>query len=256
MSIVDRMREAIGIRTQQEVAEIMEESLSRVNSVLNGKQRVPEDFLVKFIEKFKIDANWLMLGTSPVPKVESSDIASVEPRASSPQEREDTLGNRIKHIRGKINQADFAKFIGVSKKTLIRYEKDENEPAASVVKQMCMYTGIDARWLLFGGNPVDVDKIVPVAASGNQELTQEISELTKEFREQVKAVRELIDDNRELRKENKALLEENKELTQTLARLDHKLMNRPLKEIDSKGVLQFTTTTKNLFSEEDLDSLE
>lgn len=35
-----------------------------------GKQRIPEDFLIKFLKVFEVDANWLLLGIGDPPKPE------------------------------------------------------------------------------------------------------------------------------------------------------------------------------------------
>ena len=45
-----------------EFAERIEEKSSRVNDVLNGKQRPPFDMIEKILSVFQIDANWLITG--------------------------------------------------------------------------------------------------------------------------------------------------------------------------------------------------
>ena len=55
-----------------EFAGIIGEKTSRVNDVLKGKQRPPFDMLQKIIEKFDIDANWLILGSGEVQNWNSS----------------------------------------------------------------------------------------------------------------------------------------------------------------------------------------
>ena len=93
MSIIDRMREVLQGMSQGEVAELLGEKSSRVNSVLNGKQKVPEDFLVKFIEAFKVDANWLLLGVGepPQPDLTSREAALLDNYRNSDETARRTL---------------------------------------------------------------------------------------------------------------------------------------------------------------------
>ncbi len=65
----------------------------------------------------------------------------------------DTLGERIVLIRGGMTQADFSKRLGVSRKTLIRYERNESEPSASFLRALTSNFGADPQWLLMGGEP-------------------------------------------------------------------------------------------------------
>ena len=55
-----------------EFAGIIGEKTSRVNDVLKGKQRPPFDMRQTIIEKFDIDANWLILGSGEVQNWNSS----------------------------------------------------------------------------------------------------------------------------------------------------------------------------------------
>ena len=65
-----------------------------------------------------------------------------------------TLGERLALIRGKARQEDFAEQLGVSRQTLIRYEKDERIPGADFLKTVILETGVDSTWLLLGvGEP-------------------------------------------------------------------------------------------------------
>lgn len=76
MSIVERMKATTKGLTQPEVAKMLgEKNASRLNSIYSNKQKVPEDFLVRFVEVFKVDANWLLLGDGQPPV---SDLSSKE----------------------------------------------------------------------------------------------------------------------------------------------------------------------------------
>ncbi|MBS6831204.1 MAG: helix-turn-helix transcriptional regulator [Desulfovibrio sp.] len=62
----------------------------------------------------------------------------------------ESLGQRIKLVRGKISQDVFAVTIGVSRGSLSAYERDESQPAAEVLKEICTKYKVSADWLLFG----------------------------------------------------------------------------------------------------------
>lgn len=57
--------------TIAEFAESIGEKVSRINDVLNGKQRPPFDMVEKILTKFDVDANWLITGRN------SSDLKTV-----------------------------------------------------------------------------------------------------------------------------------------------------------------------------------
>jgi transcriptional regulator with XRE-family HTH domain len=65
----------------------------------------------------------------------------------------DSLGARIALIRGKMTQAEFSEKLGISRKTLIRYEKNESDPSASFLQALISDFGVDPRWLLIGDEP-------------------------------------------------------------------------------------------------------
>jgi transcriptional regulator with XRE-family HTH domain len=67
-----------------------------------------------------------------------------------------TLGDRIRFIQknsGRI-QPDFAKSLGVSKGSLILYQKNERSPDSSFLQTLCREYGVNPAWLLLGeGDP-------------------------------------------------------------------------------------------------------
>jgi transcriptional regulator with XRE-family HTH domain len=65
------------------------------------------------------------------------------------------MGSRIKKIRGKNSQTDFAKLAGIPKNTLGRYERGEIMPGAEPIASLCAATGVDPYWLLFGEGSMD-----------------------------------------------------------------------------------------------------
>lgn len=63
MSIAERIRVLMGGMTAPAfAAHIGEEKPQRLKDVLAGRQRVPEDMLIRIVERTGCDANWLLLG--------------------------------------------------------------------------------------------------------------------------------------------------------------------------------------------------
>lgn len=64
------------------------------------------------------------------------------------------IGNRIKEARTKkgLSQEALAKKIGISKRTLINYEKNEQEPTVTTIINIAKFCTTDELWLLTGKN--------------------------------------------------------------------------------------------------------
>ena len=74
-----------------------------------------------------------------------------------------TLGERIKivQIKSGLQQPQFAKNLGVSKETLIHYQKDRRHPDSVFLSNLCEIYKVNPAWLLLGeGDPFigDEDK--------------------------------------------------------------------------------------------------
>ena len=119
-----------------------------------------------------------------------------------------TLGERIKFIQkaSDKNQTDFAKSLGISKGSLILYQKNRRNPDSSLLKSFCEIYKVDPAWLLLGEcEPVtvDIEKVRllegsvaerdPVAQLLNEEVERAGINLTPEQRTAIlKILRELI----------------------------------------------------------------
>jgi phage repressor protein C with HTH and peptisase S24 domain len=76
--------------------------------------------------------------------------AKAEPKAPLSQ----GIGQRIEQIRGRLTQQVFAKSIGISKSSLIRYEKEDRLPDAEIIARVCEGYKADLTWLITGkGDP-------------------------------------------------------------------------------------------------------
>jgi hypothetical protein len=94
LSVVERMKMVTDGLKQPEIVKLMgEKRPHRVNSIFSGKQKVPEDFLIRFIEVFKVDANWLLLGVEEAPKPELSSVeaALLDNFRHCPAEEQDAI---------------------------------------------------------------------------------------------------------------------------------------------------------------------
>lgn len=68
-----------------------------------------------------------------------------------------TLGERIRLVRGKSPQKEFAKIIGISQSSVGIYEKGIRSPCAIVLTAICDRTGVSPEWLLMGTGPMYKD---------------------------------------------------------------------------------------------------
>jgi len=67
-----------------------------------------------------------------------------------------TLGGRIKYIQknSRKNQVEFAQSLGVSKGSLILYQKNKRSPDSSLLKSLCEIYKVNPAWILLGaGEP-------------------------------------------------------------------------------------------------------
>lgn len=92
-------------------------------------------------------------------------------------------GDRFRKAREArdISQGDLAERMGVARRTVGSYERDEVEPRKIVVNAWALATGVPVEWLLYGVVPQDPDDPGHVT-SGSQALnatrTAEVVELS------------------------------------------------------------------------------
>ena len=98
------------------------------------------------------------------------------------------LNSRIKQARGSLNQADFAKKIGVSPRTLGHYESGTRVPDAKTIENICVQTGVTPNWLILGDDtdqqksrsPEPVSKRIDLLKSQLESALADNSKLLKE----------------------------------------------------------------------------
>jgi transcriptional regulator with XRE-family HTH domain len=80
-----------------------------------------------------------------------------------------TLGERIRQIRGKYSQIEFADIVRVKQPMISRYEAGHETPSPRVLLRIAQFAGQSIEWLLTGtagkgGKRVSRDEIVKEAA--------------------------------------------------------------------------------------------
>ncbi len=65
----------------------------------------------------------------------------------------ETIGTRLRQVRGDLTQAEFAAKIGVNKSLLGKYERDESAPGAEQLLRYKERAAVSVDWLLTGETP-------------------------------------------------------------------------------------------------------
>lgn len=154
------------------------------------------------------------------------------------------LGERIRHVRGKMSQEAFAGLLGISKGALGGYERGENCPNADVILTICNKCKINVSWLMSGVGgmhapndseederqenrsvfPVE-DKIstvgeLPCQMAPGQDCKAENNALRAHCRWLQERLDQLEAERRDLNRENRLLWQKNADLGERLARLE------------------------------------
>lgn len=62
----------------------------------------------------------------------------------------ETVGSRMRFLRGTVSQDEFASHLGVHKETIGKYERDKISPGADVLTRLRLERQVDINWLLTG----------------------------------------------------------------------------------------------------------
>lgn len=66
----------------------------------------------------------------------------------------DTLSQRLKMIRGNMNQTEFGVAFGISQRSVSRYETGGGSPDIDTINAICAKYGVNPQWLAFGIGPM------------------------------------------------------------------------------------------------------
>lgn len=84
------------------------------------------------------------------------------------------IGRRIREVRNKLDlsQAELAKILGVSQRTVSHWETQRNEPPLDVLRTMCSKLGVNLNWLLTGEGEMFLNEIpqIPGIEDDEREL--------------------------------------------------------------------------------------
>ncbi len=155
-----------------------------------------------------------------------------------------SIGDRLKIVRGSESRESFASKFGTHRNTLARWESGAGLPDFVFLQKIGEELELSSDWLLFGFGPMkrsesntklqsheatlpppehpptqDDEKLILLTEENRQLRTSE-QELRKECRLLLEENRLVREENRQLREENKQLWQENKELSVNLARLE------------------------------------
>jgi transcriptional regulator with XRE-family HTH domain len=112
-----------------------------------------------------------------------------------------TIGDRIKEVRGKKSQDDFAQAHGIHRNTLARWESGKRSPEYSFLRDITERYGLAPDWVLMGAGP----KLLAESADQEASLRAQLLDLERDKMR-------LQDDYIALSKENRVLIKENAEL--------------------------------------------
>jgi transcriptional regulator with XRE-family HTH domain len=97
-----------------------------------------------------------------------------------------TLGERIKYLQknsGK-NQVEFANSLGVSKGSLILYQKNDRSPDSSFLRTLCELYRVNPTWLLLGeGEPVLGEEVTVAFRAGKDEAFDPVVQILNKEQE-------------------------------------------------------------------------
>lgn len=152
------------------------------------------------------------------------------------------LGERIRHVRGRMSQEAFAGLLGISKGALGGYERGENCPNADVILTICNKCRINVSWLMSGvgdmrvlddtgeggrqDGPELLEDRIPVVEelSCRMKPGQDCKSENSALRAHCRWLRERLDqleaERRDLNRENRLLWQKNADLGERLARLE------------------------------------
>ncbi len=124
----------------------------------------------------------------------------------------ETLGERIKLLRGNTTQRQLAEALGIPQTTLANYESNKSELNFRMIEALTSKFRVRTDWLIFGKGPRYLDES---AAPAPQAACAHCAELEEELKIE-------RNERRELAAENRQLWRENGELREKVARLEER----------------------------------
>lgn len=132
----------------------------------------------------------------------------------------DTLGERLRFLRGECSQSVFSAKLSIPQTTLSRYERNKHEPDLEFIRQLCDVFTVSVEWLITGRGTIyrDESELNPQPAMEN--FCQQCQRLEADLLEERQERRVLSEEVRRLWQKTEILWKENSELRESLARIE------------------------------------
>ena len=135
-----------------------------------------------------------------------------------------SLGSRIKIIRGTANQIQFSADMGIPQTNLSRYERDVSVPDLELLVRLADKYGVSLEWLIAGRGSMrpEGSESIPNELSQPVHHDEAVRRLEARLDASENERRELCAENRQLHRDKAELLRENGELREKVARLEER----------------------------------
>lgn len=131
----------------------------------------------------------------------------------------ETLGDRIKIIRGETSQTQFSSSLGITQTKLSRYERNTTPPEIDFLVRLSRQYAVSLDWLLLGNGCSESSR---PSDGDDANMQTELAAERAERRELTAENRKLYREKEVLYKEREALLREIGELREKIARLEER----------------------------------
>lgn len=139
-----------------------------------------------------------------------------------------SIGSRIKQVRGKVPQKEFAKQLEIAQNTLGNYERSERTPNADFIITLAKHANVSFDWLLTGEEHAGVitQQKSHVQQPAHPICCPKCEVLEADLRKEREEARELTKELREINAENRTVLKENGKLKEKIGELKGELKAR------------------------------
>lgn len=135
-----------------------------------------------------------------------------------------SIGVRIRELRGKTSQRDYAQRYGVALNTLRNYESDTRTPSVEFLKDLAVDNDVSIEWLILGSSVLSNEATARISEDEKTVAPcRRCAALESELSEERRTNRQLNVENRELWKENGELKVRIGELNVQVVKLEGEL---------------------------------
>ncbi len=86
--------------------------MQRIQDIQSGKQRAPEDVLIKIVEIFNVNGTWLLTGEKPMYRHPPHQITPCTPAALASPPSVKEIDESLKKIKTRTKTGDFFTYVG------------------------------------------------------------------------------------------------------------------------------------------------